>query len=79
MSDTTPLAKTKANQMKNTTESEKPHRGEKYGVYWHGGGWYCAAYCADGVSHYQQTGTQTLAEANAEAEALEAGQDPFQD
>ena len=58
-------------------QSEKPHRGENYGVYWHGGGWYCAAYCADGQSHYQQTGRQTLAEANAEAEALEAGLDPY--
>lgn len=59
--------------MKNKAEAkqEKPFRGNKVGVYWHGGGWYCAGYAADGVSHYQQTGTQTLAEANAEAEAIE--------
>ncbi len=45
----------------------KPFRGDKYGVYWHAGGWYCAPYAADGISHYQQDGTQTLEEANAEA------------
>lgn len=64
---------TKTMKKQNGT-SEKPFRGEKVGVYWHRGGWYCAGYCADGVTHYQQTGTQTLAEANAEAKAAESGQ-----
>lgn len=59
-----------------TRDGIKPFRGVKVGVYWHGGGWYCAPYAADGVSHYQQTGAQTLSEANAEAESLERGEDP---